>query len=233
MTSTAVSAEDQSLFRWLAGGRLLIAIIFLGTAVLFIVLWAKRQILRLFLINRKGPLDNPGNNAPRHLKKEIEENFNKIAAMRIEAQLLCDQSDAHVSMYTSFVEERDDSTYKYRRKAFDLMSCLDELLSRVNIGLARKPSQNVRDHLMLLQGPPYSPFEGHSDLCENVTHLYEHARYGAKDSLLQLPSSPASLKPSSSIPTTPSGTPLPHHHQCGRLSLEELEVSRTRTSRWP
>jgi len=181
MTSTAVSAEDQSLFRWLAGGRLLIAIIFLGTAVLFIVLWAKRQILRLFLINRKGPLDNPGNNAPRHLKKEIEENFNKIAAMRIEAKLLCDQSDAHVSMYTSFVEERDDSTYKYRRKAFDLMSCLDELLSRVNIGLARKPSQNVRDHLMLLQGPPYSPFEGHSDLCENVTHLYEHARYGAKE----------------------------------------------------
>ena len=63
---------------------------------------------------------------------------------------------------------------------FPLCLFSDELLCRVNISLARKPSQTVREHLIQLQGPPYSPFEGHSELCEKVTCLYEHARYGAK-----------------------------------------------------
>ena len=57
---------------------------------------------------------------------------------------------------------------------------LDELLCRVNILLVRKHNQSVRDHLKLLQGPPYSPFENLSDLCERTTCKYEHARYGSK-----------------------------------------------------
>ena len=31
MTKTAISDDDQNLFKWLAGGKLLISIIFLGT----------------------------------------------------------------------------------------------------------------------------------------------------------------------------------------------------------
>ena len=52
----------------------------------------------------------------------------------------------------------------------------------MNISLARKPSQNVRDHLVSLQSPPYAPFEGneYAQLCEEVTRLYDHARYGLK-----------------------------------------------------
>jgi len=40
----------------------------------------------------------------------------------------------------------------------------------------------VREHLVSLQSPPYAPFEGeeYTKLCEDVTQLYEHARYGSK-----------------------------------------------------
>ena len=62
---------------------------------------------------------------------------------------------------------------------------IDELLSRVNVSLSRKPHQSVREHLTSLQGPPYSPFEGNTDLCENVACLYEQARYGDKVIILQ------------------------------------------------
>jgi len=36
--------------------------------------------------------------------------------------------------------------------------------------------------LVSLQSPPYAPFEGeeYTKLCEDVTQLYEHARYGSK-----------------------------------------------------
>lgn len=182
MTKTAISDDDQNLFKWLAGGKLLISIIFLGTTMLMILLWVKRQIFRFSLINKKGPLEHAGHAAPWDLRREIEESFNKISELRLEPKLLSDPGQ-HEPLLTSFVEERDDSSYKFRRKAFDLMSCLDELLSRVNISLARKPSQNVRDHLISLQSPPYAPFEGneYAQLCEEVTRLYDHARYGAKE----------------------------------------------------
>ncbi|XP_065667230.1 protein C1orf43 homolog isoform X2 [Hydra vulgaris] len=180
MALSAVSKPDEKLYNMLGGGKLLISVIFLGFAIVFIVLWAKRHILRLYLINNKDPVNRAGYCAPKELRKEIENNFNKIAEMRLEPKLLCDQGQYDLS-YSSINNEKDDRSYKFRRKAFDLMSCLDELLSRVNISLARKPFQTVRQQLLLLQGPPYSPFDGYSELCELVTHLYEHARYGAKE----------------------------------------------------
>lgn len=180
MSASALSGEDRHLFEFLAQGRLLVAIIFFGMGVVFVVFWIKRQILRLFLISRKGPVDQAGHSAPKDLQKEIEENFNRISEMRLEPKLLSDQGQ-HEPIYSSFVDERDDSSYKFRRKAFDLMSCLDELLCRVNISLARKPSQTIREHLISLQKPPYAPFEEKEELCEAVTFLYEHARYGAKE----------------------------------------------------
>eukprot|EP00111_Clytia_hemisphaerica_P023172 TCONS_00068167-protein len=182
MSRTSINDDDENLFKWLEGGKLLISIIFLGVGIFMVVLWAKRQILRLYLINKKGPIDQAGHAAPKGLRREIENSFNKISGLRLEPKLLSDPGQ-HEPLLNSFVDERDDSSYKFRRKAFDLMSCLDELLSRVDFGLARKPSQNVREHLVSLQSPPYAPFEGkeYENLCEQVTRLYEHARYGAKE----------------------------------------------------
>lgn len=160
-------------------GGLLIAVIFTGMGVLFGVLWGKRQVHRVFLLSKKGPVEIAGKNAPKDLRKEIEESFSQVSEMRLEPKLLSDEGDQDLT-YTTFVDERDDTSYKYRRKAFDLMSCLDELLCRVNIVLVRKHHQSVREHLKMLQGPPYSPFEGLTELCEKATCKYEHARYGSK-----------------------------------------------------
>jgi len=161
-------------------GGLLIAVIFTGMGVLFGVIWGKRQVHRVFLLSKKGPVGKAGWFAPKELRKEIDQRFDLIAGMRLEPKLLSDECDQDLT-YTTFVDDRDDSSYKYRRKAFDLMGDLDELLCRVNILLVRKHNQSVRDHLKLLQGPPYSPFENLSDLCERTTCKYEHARYGSKE----------------------------------------------------
>ena len=161
------------------GEKLLITIIFVGTIVLFCILWTNRHISRMFLISKKGPHANVGNGATKDLKRKIDRYFGLINKLSIEPRLLSDQGCKDTVM-SSFVERRDESTYLYRRKAFDLMSCLDDLLCRVDVCLARKPGQSVKEHMENLQKPPYAPFVDCKDLCLRVVTMYEHARYGVK-----------------------------------------------------
>jgi len=170
----------KSATEFLKGGNLLITIIFVGTGVFIFFLWAKRQILRMYLISKKGMPEHAGSDASKCLKKEIEESFDHSENIQpMEPKLICDQSNADCWTYSSFIEERDDASYKYRRKAFDLMNCLDDLLCRVNICLSRKPKQTVREHIKALQSQPYAPFQEDAILCEKVVTMYEHARFGA------------------------------------------------------
>ena len=133
----------------------------------------------MFLISKKGPHTSIGNDAPRELKKAIEKYFAVILKIAIEPKLLCDQGNKDLAM-SSYVERKDESTYIYRRKAFDLMTCLNDLLCRVDVCLATKHGQTVKEHFMDLQKPPYAPFLDCKELCERVVEKYEHARYSCR-----------------------------------------------------
>eukprot|EP00794_Sanderia_malayensis_P000525 gene525-1176_t len=186
MASEAVTHNDKKLLQIIGGEKLLITIIFVGTVLLFFILWANRHVSRLFLISKKGPHTTPvGSDAPKKLKKLIERYFNLISKIRPEPKLLCDQGQGNKEMMSSYVEQRDEGTFVYRRKAFDLMSCLDDLLCRVDVCLACKPGKTKREHFEVLQNPPYAPFLDCKDLCERVAERYEHARYSSKPFDLQ------------------------------------------------
>eukprot|EP00112_Aurelia_sp_Birch-Aquarium-sp1_P021866 Seg599.9 transcript_id=Seg599.9/GoldUCD/mRNA.D3Y31 product="putative protein C1orf43-like" protein_id=Seg599.9/GoldUCD/D3Y31 len=175
----ASDSSDKKLLQIWGGEKLLTTIIFVGTLVLFFILWTNRHISRMFLISKKGPHISIGNDAPRGLKRIIDKYFMLIVRLAIEPKLLSDQG-CKDSVMTSFVERRDESTYTYRRKAFDLMSCLDDLLCRVDVCLASKPEQTIREHMEELQRPPYAPFVDCKELCDRVIARYEHARYGTR-----------------------------------------------------
>ncbi len=179
MASEAVTDNDKKLLEIIGGEKLLITIIFVGTVLIFFILWANRHISRMFLISKKGPHTGVGNDAPKDLRKEIEKYLNLIKRVKTEPKLLCDQGNKDAAM-SSYVERRDDSTYVYRRKVFDLMSCLNDLLCRVDVCLAPKQGRSIRDHFQDLQKPPYAPFLDCKELCDRVVGRYEHARYGSK-----------------------------------------------------
>lgn len=132
----------------------------------------------MLLIAKKGPHTNIGNDASKDIKRKIEMYFDIITKLLIEPKLLSDQGCKDTALMSSFVVRRDESTYLYRRKAFDLMSCLNDLLCRVDVCLAAKPGQSAAEHMEDLQKPPYAPFVECKELCTSVVTLYEHARYG-------------------------------------------------------
>lgn len=165
---------------YFGGEKLLITIVFVGTIVLFCILWINRHISRMLLIAKKGPHTNIGNDASKQMKRKIERCFELVAKISVEPKLLSDQGCKDTAVMSSFIERRDESTYVYRRKAFDLMSCLNDLLCRVDVCLALKPGQSVGEHMEDLQKPPYAPFFECKELCSSVVGIYEHARYGLK-----------------------------------------------------
>ena len=134
----------------------------------------------MLLIAKKGPHVNIGNDSSKEMKRKIERYFDLVTKLSIEPKLLSDQGCKDTAVMTSFVERRDETTYTFRRKAFDLMSCLNDLLCRVDVCLAAKPGQSVAEHMEDLQKPPYAPFTECKELCASVVALYEHARFGAK-----------------------------------------------------
>lgn len=163
--------------QYFGGEKLLITIIFVGTIVLFCIVWTNRHISRTLLIGKKGPHTTVGNDASKEIKRKIERCIDIVTKLSIEPKLLSDQGCKDAAVMSSFIERRDDSTYILRRKAFDLMSCLNDLLCSVDICLAAKPGQSISDHMKDLQNPPYAPFLECKDLCTSVATLYEHARY--------------------------------------------------------
>ena len=162
------------------GEELLITIVSVGTIVLFCIIWTNRHISRMLLIAKKGPHTNVGSDASKQMKRKIERYFDLVSKICVEPKLLSDQGCKDTAVMSSYVERRDESTYTFRRKAFDLMSCLNDLLCRVDVCLAAKPGQSVGSHMADLQKPPYAPFADCKDLCERVVAFYEHARYGLK-----------------------------------------------------
>jgi hypothetical protein len=60
----------------------------------------------------------------------------------------------------------------------------DDLLCSIDSEYCRESHQTIRDHLLSLQKPPRAPLAGSEDICDKVTQLYEHARYGKKVMIL-------------------------------------------------
>ena len=165
---------------YFGGEKLLVTITFVATIVLFCIVWTNRHISRMLLIAKKGPHTNIGNDASKQMKRDIERYLELVTKISVEPKLLSDQGCKDTAVMSSFVERRDESTYLYRRKAFDLMSCLNDLLCRVDVCLAAKPGQSMENHMEELQRPPYAPFSECKELCSSVVHFYNHARYGFK-----------------------------------------------------
>ena len=56
----------------------------------------------------------------------------------------------------------------------------DDLLCTIDFKYSRKKKQSVRDHLKSLQKSPYSVIRGGDDTINEVSGMYEHARYETK-----------------------------------------------------
>ncbi|XP_015753957.1 PREDICTED: uncharacterized protein LOC107333641 [Acropora digitifera] len=87
----------------------------------------------------------------------------------------------HARYETKIPSDQYTRSYKYRMKAMDKMTELDDLLCTIDFKYSRKKKQSVRDHLKSLQKSPYSVIRGGDDTINEVSGMYEHARYETKE----------------------------------------------------
>ena len=56
----------------------------------------------------------------------------------------------------------------------------DDLLCTIDFKYSRKKKQSVREHLKSLQKPPCNVIRGGDDTIDEVSDMYEHARFETK-----------------------------------------------------
>lgn len=183
MADSAVSSTDAKLLKKLGGVGLVMTIIFTISIGLLIVILVKRQILRMLLLSKRGPHSPVGSDAPRSLGREISAQLQRISQLRMEPRMLSEQFNKPVDGSANYESPSDQYTrsYKYRMKAMDKMTELDDLLCTIDFKYSRKKKQSVREHLKSLQKPPCNVIRGGDDTIDEVSDMYEHARFETKE----------------------------------------------------
>lgn len=183
----AVSGEtDPDILKPYGGLAFIVIIVILTVTVLLIlVLLAKRQLLRILLTSKRGAHTTIASGAPRTLAREIEARIKRVERLKIEPRTLSEnlQMSPGELLRSQTCDSSMNNLYnlRYRFKAIDSTTYLDDLLCSIDVRYCRKNHQTLRDHLTVLQHPPQSPLSGCEATCENVIKLYEHARYGKKE----------------------------------------------------
>lgn len=185
VVSENLGQADTEILRKFGGPTLVMTIALTATALLILVLLVKRQLLRKMLIPKSGAHTTVASGAPRKIAREIEASIRRVERLRIEPRTLAENiqqpSRENLRSQTGGESVSNLHNLRYRYKAMDSMTCLDDLLCSVDVRYCRKSHQTVRDHLTILQKPPHAPFSGSEVICENVVKLYEDARYGKKE----------------------------------------------------
>ncbi|XP_068693192.1 protein C1orf43 homolog isoform X2 [Montipora foliosa] len=179
----SVSSTDAKLLKELGGVGLVMTIIFTISFVLVIVILVKRQILRMLLLSKRGPHSPVGFDTPKSLGREIAARLQRISQLRMEPRMLSEQFNKPFDGTANFESPSDQYTrsYKYRMKAMDKMTELDDLLCTIDFKYSRKKKQSVREHLKSLQKAPYNVIRGGDDTVNEVSDMYEHARFETKE----------------------------------------------------
>lgn len=176
---------DTAILNAFGGPDIVMIVIFAATIVMVLVLLVKRQLLRILLISKRGAHTAISSGAPRKLAREIEASIRRVERLKIEPRTLAENipqpSGDGLQSQTRVDSVNNLHDLRYRFKAIDSMTCLDDLLCSVDVRFCRKSHQTVRDYMASLQQPPRSPLAGSEAICDKVVKLYEHARYGKKE----------------------------------------------------
>lgn len=147
-----------------------IILIISGGVLTFVILFifAKRQIMRFALRNRRGPHIPVGHDAKKSIKKEIERRLDCIQRITYEPQLLDDDS--------SYILQPDSTLppYYYRLKAVDDIKLLEMEISKQD-GSIRLPRDSLRAFLLTTLAAPMGP--SGQRLIHQFCDMYEHARH--------------------------------------------------------
>lgn len=155
-------------------------VIFIACGILTFVLlflFAKREIMRFSLKNRRGPHVAIGHDAPKHLRREMDDRFCRIIALKLEARsLLVEKS---FSGEPNVEDQRPTSTW-YRMKAVDDVKIFEEKIREKYPSMKRKPLESLRSYLLtVLSGS--SPGSKKVKLVHNLCDAFEHARHNPKE----------------------------------------------------
>lgn len=148
-----------------------IILIISGGVLTFVILFifAKRQIMRFALRNRRGPHIPVGHDAKKSIKKEIERRLDCIQRITYEPQLLADDD-------SSYILQPDSSLppYYYRLKAVDDIKLLEMEISKQDSSI-RLPRDSLRAFLLTTLAAPMGP--SGQRLIHQFCDMYEHARH--------------------------------------------------------
>lgn len=148
-----------------------IILIISGGVLTFVILFifAKRQIMRFALRNRRGPHIPVGHDAKKSIKKEIERRLDCIQRITYEPQLLADDD-------SSYILQPDSSLppYYYRLKAVDDIKLLEMEIAKQDSSI-RLPRDSLRAFLLTTLAAPMGP--AGQRLIHQFCDLYEHARH--------------------------------------------------------
>lgn len=163
-----MAKEPSGVFGTLSG--VTIILIVSGGVLTFVILFifAKRQIMRFALRNRRGPHIPVGHDAKKSIKKEIERRLDCIQRITYEPQLLDDDS--------SYILQPDSTLppYYYRLKAVDDIKILEMEIAKQD-GSIRLPRDSLRAFLLTTLATPMGP--SGQRLIHQFCDLYEHARH--------------------------------------------------------
>ncbi|XP_015795645.1 uncharacterized protein C1orf43 homolog [Tetranychus urticae] len=143
-------------------------------AFILLFLFAKRQIMRFTLKNRRGPHCPIGLDAHRNLKKEIDRRLEAVKHIKFEPKLI-NPSPNQVN-----VSNEDSSKYDHfwRMKALDSLTILEECIIQTcnDTSKRRPPGQDLRYYLIKMSkdGPLLNC---ESRLIHQFVDAYIHARH--------------------------------------------------------
>lgn len=154
-------------------------IIFIACGVLTFVLlflFAKREITRFALKNRRGPHVPVGFDAHKALRRDIENRLTRISEFQLEPRsLLVDTIMAD----SSAENMHRSSLHFYRMKAVDDVKAFEERLREKYPSTKRKSTEPLRSYLLnTIMGA--SPGSRKTRLIHNLCDIYEHARHSPK-----------------------------------------------------
>ncbi|GAB6032389.1 hypothetical protein CHUAL_011028 [Chamberlinius hualienensis] len=155
-------------------------VIFIACGVLtffLLLLLSKRSITRFALKNRRGPHVPVGYNAPKNLRREIENRLNRIPELSPEPKSLL--ADRLLVDFT--VDDRLKTTcHFYRMKAVDAIKAFEYNVREKYPNVKRRYNEPLRNYLLnSLVGA--SPGGKKVKLVHKVCDVYDHARHDPRD----------------------------------------------------
>jgi len=156
-------------------------VIFIACGVLTFVLlflFGKREISRFALKNRRGPHVPIGHDAPKLLRRTIDDRLSKISDLLLEPRSL--QVNTIISISATENLEKSKSHY-YRMKALDDVKIFEERLREKCPHAKRKSMESLRSYLFSVMVGGVAAASRKTKLIHNLCDAYEHARHNPKE----------------------------------------------------